>query len=167
MINSFRLEITEPAEFSSTTFGYYLPRHQCRRYDDVFVQCHSKYNTLETRLRHDTDMQMNFYDRWILPPILDLVIRPAPLEKYCREVVVTATGRVFEVGVGPGLNSPLYGRQVKIIFGIDPSVDTVVMTRTPRIFAWQKARKSISGSGRRTWRLSIAFFPWAWPPNRN
>jgi hypothetical protein len=78
VINSFRLEITEPAEFSPTTFGILSPRHHRRRYDDVFGQCHNKYLTLETRLRRDTDTQMNFYDRWILPPIHDLVTRQAP-----------------------------------------------------------------------------------------
>ena len=52
---------------------------------------------------------MNFYDRWVLPPILDLVMRQNQIEKYRREVVGAATGRVLEVRVGSGLNFPLYG----------------------------------------------------------
>ena len=64
---------------------------------------------------------MNFYDRWVLPPILDLVMRQNQLEKYRREVVAAANGRVLEVGVGSGLYFPLYGKQVETEVGIDPS----------------------------------------------
>jgi ubiquinone/menaquinone biosynthesis C-methylase UbiE len=64
---------------------------------------------------------VNFYDRWVLPPILELVMRQNQLEKYRREVITAANGRVLEVGVGSGLNFPLYGKQVEIVFGIDPS----------------------------------------------
>jgi hypothetical protein len=31
---------------------------------------------------------MNFYERWILPPILDLIMRPKHLTKYRRTVRV-------------------------------------------------------------------------------
>lgn len=79
---------------------------------------------------------MNFYDRWVLPPILDLVMRQHQLAKYRREVVAAASGRVLEVGVGSGLNFPLYGKQVEIIFGIDPS---------PRLLAIARRRAAIAG----------------------
>ena len=42
---------------------------------------------------------MNFYDRWVLPPILDLVMRQHQLQKYRREVVTAAIRRVLEVWV--------------------------------------------------------------------
>src|SRR3954462_1517093 len=74
---------------------------------------------------------VNFYDRWILPPILDLVMRQRQLEKYRRNTIATASGRVLEVGVGSGLNFPLYGKQVEIVFGIDPS---------PRLLATARRR---------------------------
>jgi ubiquinone/menaquinone biosynthesis C-methylase UbiE len=72
---------------------------------------------------------MNFYDHWLLPPILDLVMRQHQLEKYRRAVVGAATGRVLEVGVGSGLNFSLYGNQVEIVFGIDPSIRLLVIAR--------------------------------------
>ena len=72
---------------------------------------------------------MNLYDRWVLPPILDLVMRQTQLEKYRREVVGAATGRVLEVGVGSGLNFPFYGKQVEIVFGIDPSHRLLAIAR--------------------------------------
>jgi ubiquinone/menaquinone biosynthesis C-methylase UbiE len=79
---------------------------------------------------------VNFYDRWILPPFLDLVMRQHQLGKYRREVVAAANGRVLEVGVGSGLNFPLYGKQVEIVFGIDPS---------PRLLAIARRRAAAAG----------------------
>jgi ubiquinone/menaquinone biosynthesis C-methylase UbiE len=64
---------------------------------------------------------MNLYERCILPPILDLVMRQRHLTKYRREVIAAARGRVLEIGVGSGLNLPLYGKQVEVVYGIDPS----------------------------------------------
>jgi len=72
---------------------------------------------------------MNFYDRWVLPPILDLVMRQDQLQKFRREVVAAAGGRTLEVGVGSGLNFPLYGRQVEVVVGIDPSVRLLAIAR--------------------------------------
>jgi ubiquinone/menaquinone biosynthesis C-methylase UbiE len=81
-------------------------------------------------------MVVNFYDRWILPPILDLVMRQTQLEKYRREVVAAASGRVLEVGVGSGLNFPLYGKKVETVIGIDPS---------PRLLATARRRADAAG----------------------
>ena len=72
---------------------------------------------------------MNFYERWILPLLLDLVMRQHQLKKYRHEVVAAADGRVLEVGVGSGLNFPLYGKQVEIVFGIDPSPRLLTLAR--------------------------------------
>jgi hypothetical protein len=54
---------------------------------------------------------MNFYERWILPPILDLTMRQKHLTKYRRAVVAAAVG-VLEIGVGSGLNFPLMANWV-------------------------------------------------------
>lgn len=79
---------------------------------------------------------MNLYDRWVLPPTLDLVMRQHQLQKYRREVVAAAIGRVLEVGVGSGLNFPLYDKRVEIVFGIDPS---------PRLLAIARQRAAAAG----------------------
>jgi ubiquinone/menaquinone biosynthesis C-methylase UbiE len=78
---------------------------------------------------------MNLYERWILPPILDLVMRQKHLTKYRRAVIAAARGRVLEIGVGSGLNLPLYGSQVESVFGIDPS---------PRLLAAARRRATTS-----------------------
>lgn len=78
---------------------------------------------------------MNFYDRWILPPILDLAMRQEPLGKYRREVVASASGRVLEVGVGSDLNLALYGAQVEMVHGIDPSPRLLAIARRRAVAA--------------------------------
>jgi ubiquinone/menaquinone biosynthesis C-methylase UbiE len=79
---------------------------------------------------------MNFYERRILPPILDLIMRQKHLTKYRRAVVAAARGRVLEIGVGSGLNFPLYGKQVELVYGIDPS---------PRLLEIARRRAAASG----------------------
>src|SRR5260370_25592647 len=72
---------------------------------------------------------MDFYERWILPPILDLVMRRKDLTKYRRAAVAGARGRVLEIGVGSGLIFPLYGKQVEFVYGIDPSARLLSIAR--------------------------------------
>ncbi len=79
---------------------------------------------------------MNIYDRWVFPPFLDLVMRQRQLAKYRHEAVAAASGRVLEVGVGSGLNFSLYGKQVDVVFGIDPS---------PRLLAIARRRAAAAG----------------------
>lgn len=81
---------------------------------------------------------MNFYGRWVLPSVLDLVMRQRQLAKYRHEVVAAASGRALEVGVGSGLNFPHYSKQVKIVFGIDPS---------PLLLAIARRRAAAAGVG--------------------
>jgi ubiquinone/menaquinone biosynthesis C-methylase UbiE len=64
---------------------------------------------------------MSFYESWILPSLLDLVMRRTEFRKYRREEVPAARGRVLEIGIGSGLNLPFYGEQVEVVFGVDPS----------------------------------------------
>src|SRR5450756_291557 len=62
-------------------------------------------------------------------------MRQYQLQKYRREVVAAANGRVLEVGVGSGLNFSLYGKQVEIVFGIDPSRHLLTIARRRAIAA--------------------------------
>jgi ubiquinone/menaquinone biosynthesis C-methylase UbiE len=78
---------------------------------------------------------VNFYDRWVLPPILDLVMRQRQLQKYRHEGIAAADGRVLEVGIGSGLNFPLYSEQVEIVFGIDPSPRLLAIARRRAVAA--------------------------------
>ena len=64
---------------------------------------------------------MGFYERWIVPRLLDLAMRNRVLDPYCQRTIETAQGLVLEVGVGSGLNLPLYGPAVTRVVAIDPS----------------------------------------------
>ena len=72
---------------------------------------------------------MDFYERWILPPILDLVMRRKDLTKYREAAVAAARGRVLEIGVGSGLNFRLYGKDVERVYALDPSERLLAMAR--------------------------------------
>ena len=78
---------------------------------------------------------MNLYEQWILPPILDLIMQQKQLAKYRRAVVASACGCVLEIGVGSGLNFPLYSKDVERVYGIDPS---------PRLLAIARRRAAAS-----------------------
>jgi ubiquinone/menaquinone biosynthesis C-methylase UbiE len=46
---------------------------------------------------------------------------------YRQRVVTGATGRVLEIGIGSGLNLPLYGDAVEEVIGIDISPELLAM----------------------------------------
>jgi ubiquinone/menaquinone biosynthesis C-methylase UbiE len=56
-------------------------------------------------------------------------MRRKDLTKYRRAAVVAARGRVLEIGVGSGLNFPMYGKQVEFVYGIDPSERLLAIAR--------------------------------------
>jgi ubiquinone/menaquinone biosynthesis C-methylase UbiE len=64
---------------------------------------------------------MGFYERWIVPHLLDLAMRNRVLDPYRQRTIETAQGLVLEVGFGSGLNLPLYGPALARVVGLDPS----------------------------------------------
>ena len=64
---------------------------------------------------------MGFYERWIVPRLLDLAMRNRLLDHYRQQTIVSARGLVLEVGVGSGVNLSLYGRAVTRVIALDPS----------------------------------------------
>jgi len=64
---------------------------------------------------------MGFYRKLVLPALLDLAMRNTRLWDYRLATISAAQGRVLEIGVGSGLNLPLYGQAVDQVCGIDPS----------------------------------------------
>jgi ubiquinone/menaquinone biosynthesis C-methylase UbiE len=64
---------------------------------------------------------MGFYEEWIVPPLIDWSMRNKRLRPYRERTAGAAEGRVLDIGIGSGLNLPLYARQAREIFGLDPS----------------------------------------------
>jgi ubiquinone/menaquinone biosynthesis C-methylase UbiE len=72
---------------------------------------------------------VTFYDRHILPWVLDHAMRRSVLQPQRRELVSQACGDVLEIGFGSGLNLPFYPEAVKRLTAIEPSSG---MTRRAR-----------------------------------
>jgi ubiquinone/menaquinone biosynthesis C-methylase UbiE len=77
---------------------------------------------------------LGFYERRILPRLIDLGMRHKQLAGLRGRVVAEARGQVLEVGIGSGRNLPFYRRDVERVLGVDPSEELLAMAR-PRT-AW-------------------------------
>ena len=75
---------------------------------------------------------MGIYSRWVFPRLVDWTMRNADLAPYRRRVVARARGQVLEVGIGSGLNLPLYGPEVERVIGLDPSPEFLGMAERLR-----------------------------------
>jgi ubiquinone/menaquinone biosynthesis C-methylase UbiE len=65
---------------------------------------------------------MGLYERHVLPRLINLACSGRDVERQRQRVVPAATGRVLEVGMGPGLNLPFYDRsRVEHIWGLEPN----------------------------------------------
>ena len=72
---------------------------------------------------------MSFYQHLVLPRLLHLAMRQEALRPFRRRVIAAAVGRVLEVGIGSGLNLPLYGPPVRSVIGLEPSRELLRMAR--------------------------------------
>jgi ubiquinone/menaquinone biosynthesis C-methylase UbiE len=66
---------------------------------------------------------MRWYDDHVLPVLIELACGLAPIRRQRLLVIPRARGRVLEVGIGTGLNVPLYDRaRVTSVVGVDPAL---------------------------------------------
>jgi ubiquinone/menaquinone biosynthesis C-methylase UbiE len=67
-------------------------------------------------------MTMNWYERHLLPHLIDIACGMPAVRRQRLRVVPNAHGRVLEIGIGTGLNMPYYepGR-VESLVGVEPS----------------------------------------------
>jgi ubiquinone/menaquinone biosynthesis C-methylase UbiE len=72
---------------------------------------------------------MGFYQDKILPCVIHLAMRQRNLAAYRGRVVPAAEGRVLEIGIGSGLNLPLYSQKAEHVIGLDPSPKLLSMAR--------------------------------------
>jgi len=65
---------------------------------------------------------MGLYNKYILPTLIDFACKQNPAMRQREKVIPLATGKVLEIGIGSGLNLPLYNiENVKHLTAIDPS----------------------------------------------
>ncbi len=72
---------------------------------------------------------MSFYENHLLPHVINLAMRNRQLLRYRRRVTSAALGRVLEVGIGSGLNLPLYQARVSEIVGLEPAPRLLAMAQ--------------------------------------
>ncbi len=67
---------------------------------------------------------MGFYDRKILPFLIDKACGIGPIQAQRALVVPQARGEVLEIGIGSGLNLPFYDTtKVSKVWGLEPSAE--------------------------------------------
>ncbi len=68
-------------------------------------------------------MKESWYDRNILPWLLDMACGISPVRRQRAKVVPHATGHVLEIGIGTGLNAHHYDKdKAHTIVGLDPAL---------------------------------------------
>ncbi len=73
---------------------------------------------------------MGFYDRYILPRVLNLTCGSKVVRAQREKVVPLAEGRVLEIGIGSGLNLPHYdAAKVERVIGVDPAEEMLAYAR--------------------------------------
>ena len=55
---------------------------------------------------------MGFYEKYLLPKLINLAMKSPELGKLRRQLVPNAKGRVLELGIGSGLNLPFYNEEI-------------------------------------------------------
>jgi ubiquinone/menaquinone biosynthesis C-methylase UbiE len=85
-----------------------------------------------------TGSQMGVYARYLLPRLTHLAMDRKLLLPYRQRVISGAKGRVLEIGVGSGLNLPLYGDNVEEVIGIDISLELLAMAERAAVLRSQR-----------------------------
>ena len=92
---------------------------------------------------------MSFYNRHVLPRLLNCACGVKPVREQRQKVVPHARGRVLEIGIGSGLNLPYYDpAKVKRIIGLDPAeVMLKYAKRKSRILPFPVEYLTLDGEG--------------------
>lgn len=70
---------------------------------------------------------MGFYRNHVVPHLVNLAMRNRELAPYRERIIRLAEGRVLEIGIGSGLNLPLYTNRITEIVGLEPHPKLLAM----------------------------------------
>ena len=74
---------------------------------------------------------MSFYDKYILPKVLNCTCASKPINYQRDKIVPLAKGAVLDVGIGSGLNIPFYNKtKIKQLYGLDPSKELLDIAKS-------------------------------------
>ena len=93
----------------------------------------------------------SFYEKKILPYVLNLTCNSRPIDYQRKKVIPEASGKVLEIGIGPGSNLKHYDNQkVTSILGIDPSkeLNQIAKKKLGVIFYLQQEGRGIGLSNK-------------------
>jgi ubiquinone/menaquinone biosynthesis C-methylase UbiE len=71
---------------------------------------------------------MGFYEKYLLPKLLNSVMKNPDMLHLRKKLVPLATGKILEIGIGSGLNIPLYSKGEQVT-GVDPSIELLAYAR--------------------------------------
>jgi hypothetical protein len=91
---------------------------------------------------------MSFYRDNVYPHLVSALGDPQPIREVRQRIVPLASGRVLEIGVGPGVNFALYDTsRVKKVFALEPNPGMIRLAEPKR--QRNETRYRISGHSRR------------------
>ena len=74
---------------------------------------------------------MGFYDKYILPKVLNCACGSKPFNYQRDKIVPLADGVVLDIGIGSGLNIPFYNKtKIKYLYGLDPSKELLNIAKS-------------------------------------
>ena len=75
-------------------------------------------------------MILSFYDKYILPKLLNCACGSKPINYQRDKIVPLAKGIVLDIGIGSGLNIPFYNKSnIDHLYGLDPSEELLKIAK--------------------------------------
>src|SRR5436309_16015629 len=79
--------------------------------------------------RSRRELSMAFYARYVVPRIIDVVLRNPESTRLRSSWIPRATGNFLEVGLGSGLTLPFHSLEVRCVFSVHPSIELQSLAR--------------------------------------
>jgi len=74
---------------------------------------------------------LSFYNKYILPKVLNCACASKPINYQRDKIVPLADGVVLDIGIGSGLNIPFYNKtKIKQLYGLDPSKELLDIAKS-------------------------------------